>query len=335
MSGKSHSISLALHFLRSPGVSDKTFSGGSFLQEIVQWQFALRATNMLGKTLDVSLAKRAGKYFNKKLLFLYKREIKVCFYAVVFCCVLHRNAYLFYHSECVVEMPVDASKVFKEPENCAFCENITTVEKISRISPTDFYQKYTKRGKPVVITDATQDWPAIQSFTFDFFKTLYESTDNAGENCQFFPYRTEFRSLAEVFRMPAARAALAPGERPWYVGWNNCRDEAGRLLRRYYSAPYFLGDASEGIRTSWIFMGGPGPGAQMHIDNVHYPSWQAQLSGRKLWKLAPPLECWSVCHAMEVEVETGETIVVDTNRWYHQTIVLPGRISITIGSEFD
>lgn len=28
-------------------------------------------------------------------------------------------------------------------------------------------------------------------------------------------------------------------------------------------------------------------------------------------------------------------VVLDTNRWYHQTRVLPGDISITIGAEFD
>lgn len=27
-------------------------------------------------------------------------------------------------------------------------------------------------------------------------------------------------------------------------------------------------------------------------------------------------------------------VVVDTNRWYHQTYILPGNISITIGTEY-
>lgn len=29
------------------------------------------------------------------------------------------------------------------------------------------------------------------------------------------------------------------------------------------------------------------------------------------------------------------SVVVDTNRWYHKTNVLPGDISITIGAEYD
>lgn len=39
---------------------------------------------------------------------------------------------------------------------------------------------------------------------------------------------------------------------------------------------------------------------------MHYPSWQAQLSGRKLWKLAPPPECYYECEEVEVVVEPGE-----------------------------
>lgn len=90
------------------------------------------------------------------------------------------------------------------------------------------------------------------------------------------------------------------------------------------------------------------------MDNVRYPSWQAQLRGSKVWRLAPPPECYYRCSEIQVTVKSGEismqvdnkrrgaveripsvSVVVDTNRWYHQTHILPGDISITIGSEFD
>jgi len=29
------------------------------------------------------------------------------------------------------------------------------------------------------------------------------------------------------------------------------------------------------------------------------------------------------------------TVVLDTNKWYHQTFVQPGAISLTIGAEYD
>ncbi|XP_072384835.1 bifunctional arginine demethylase and lysyl-hydroxylase JMJD6 [Diabrotica undecimpunctata] len=294
------------------------------------------------KNLNIYYVLRAGNLAKHLVLFdilwSYRKQIKICAYSFFFCYVLYKNSDIFYNSECLIEMPADASKIFREPENCDFCKNITHVTKVSRISPEDFYEMYNRPAKPVVIIDAVEDWPASKTFNFQFFKSLYENIrpdEGVRRNCQFFPYKTEFKSLSEVFKMSDSRANMVPGEKPWYVGWNNCNDNAGKILREYYSKPYFLGNHSENIAMSWIFMGGSGYGAQMHIDNVHYPSWQAQLSGRKLWKLAPPPECWHTCRQMEVEVKTGEIIAVDTNRWYHQTIVQPGEISLTIGSEFD
>lgn len=53
-------------------------------------------------------------------------------------------------------------------------------------------------------------------------------------------------------------------------------------------------------------MGGPGNGAHMHVDNVVYPSWQAQLSGTKLWTLMPPPECIYHCRKHHVTVHPGQ-----------------------------
>ena len=87
---------------------------------------------------------------------------------------------------------------------------------------------------------------------------------------------------------------------------------------------------------------------------VELSSWRAQLSGTKVWTLTPPPECEHVCQPFNVTVNRGDisewacvdvctqytyivtcAVVVDTNRWYHQTTILPGNISITIGSEYN
>ncbi|XP_066262532.1 uncharacterized protein [Euwallacea similis] len=241
-------------------------------------------------------------------------------------------------SECFMSLPNDASRLFRGPENCYFCEGFSEVDKIVNVSPTAMLQKYIKHSHPVVITDGASNWAAKSQFNFNFFKKLLDSVDineSKDRNCQFFPYETEFKSLNEVFNMTTERALMKEGEIPWYIGWNNCNDEVGRYLKQFYEKPYFFKNLTEHMSLSWVFMGSPGYGAQMHIDNVHYPSWQAQLSGKKLWKLAPPPECHYSCEPFEVVVEPGEIIVLDTNKWYHQTFVQPGEISITIGSEFD
>lgn len=167
-------------------------------------------------------------------------------------------------------MPSDASKWFREPENCEICRDVHTVSIVNNISPEDFYKNYAKLSKPLIVKGGADSWPAAKLFTFDFFKNIHQRTDmNNGRksNCQFFPYKTEFKHLGEVFNMSKARAELARDEKGWYIGWSNCNDEAGKVLQSYYSKPYFLGNYSENIALSWIFMGGPGDGAQMHVSN--------------------------------------------------------------------
>ena len=39
---------------------------------------------------------------------------------------------------------------------------------------------------------------------------------------------------------------------------------------------------------------------------VNRPSWQAQLSGQKIWTLIPPPECEHVCKEMQVTMNKGE-----------------------------
>jgi histone arginine demethylase JMJD6 len=77
--------------------------------------------------------------------------------------------------------------------------------------------------------------------------------------------------------MKDERWQMAENYKPWYVGWANCDKEAGTILREYYERPDFLPKDSESGRRDWIFMGTPGYGAPYHIDNVKYPSWQAQV----------------------------------------------------------
>lgn len=190
------------------------------------------------------------------------------------------------------------------------CLNVNNVDKVKNVTKENFHLLYASKMKPVVIIDGTRDWSPINTFNFDFFKKLYENNNHDNENdkdeCQFFPYKTEFKSLRDALNMSIARSKLEPGTNNWYIGWSNCNDNAGKILRNYYKKPYFLTDTSENIALSWIFMGGPGFGAHMHVDNVKYPSWQAQLSGRKKWRLLPPPECYLQCNEIEAIVNPGE-----------------------------
>ncbi|XP_053677194.1 uncharacterized protein LOC128727324 [Anopheles nili] len=247
-------------------------------------------------------------------------------------------ATLFANEDCILTMPAQLQKAFRPPESCGFCREVHgTVPRLANVSPDEFRRDHAYRGGPVIVTDATTNWTAVERFDYWFFKRLYD-THGVGpraERCQFFPYQTGFRDIREALSLPEPRVRYDPGTAPWYFGWSNCDPAIVRVLREHYQRPYFLPADSEDSAIDWVFMGGPGLGAHMHVDNVRLPSWQSQLKGSKEWILAPPPECLYQCEFLSVIVQTGETIVLDTNKWYHKTNVLPGPISITVGAEYD
>ncbi|XP_047738516.1 uncharacterized protein LOC108669977 [Hyalella azteca] len=242
------------------------------------------------------------------------------------------------HAEvCTIELPDRFQDIFRPVVDCAMCRNVTHVDKVARLSPQLFEQRYAYTGRPVLVLDGQRDWTAPRTFSFDFFKNIYAPDSpvlsHSYRDCQFFPYQTSFSSLRDVFNMSRDRVNMR-GE-PWYIGWSNCDSAAANELRQHYTRPYFLPEASEASKMDWIFMGTKGYGAHLHIDHVGKPSWQAQIRGSKTWTLEPPPECYFQCQTLSVTVHPGNIIVLDTNAWYHKTLIVSDELSITIGSEYD
>lgn len=272
------------------------------------------------------------------------------------------------NEQCAIPIPQFALPLFKPIDDCRMCQDLNEIKRIERVSKEEFLEKYAYSGVPVIITDAMTNWTGLTKINFDFLKQTYIKSDEIAyrkrqaklanskklrsiigtfksivetdeirqedkDTCQFFPYKTNFRNLREVFELETNNEKIY--EKPWYVGWSNCNSYASEVLREHYERPYFLPEESEMSRLDWIFMGTPEYGAAMHIDDVNNPSWQAQISGIKLWTFKPPAECILQCDTLYVDVYPGDVIVFDSNRWYHATFIKGEEISLTIGSEYD
>ena len=111
--------------------------------------------------------------------------------------------------------------VQRELNDCRFCEGLTEVPKLSNLSIEDFVYKYAYSGKPIMVSDATDQWPARKQFTYQFFKKLYvanlDSLDRDAEEGQFFSYRSDVLDLYDLFMLSDERAALRG--KKWYIGW--------------------------------------------------------------------------------------------------------------------
>uniref|UniRef100_A0A1I8FAC1 hydroxymethylbilane synthase n=1 Tax=Macrostomum lignano TaxID=282301 RepID=A0A1I8FAC1_9PLAT len=192
--------------------------------------------------------------------------------------------------------------------DCNFCRNLTAVPRRSNLDPAEFQRESSTLARvPVVVTDVC---------------TAPASAEE--EHCQFFPYKSEFANLGQVFAMPEAQARMEPG----YVGWSNCSPRVAAS-----SAPTIPGrtscPASPRPRHRLGVMGSPNYGAHIcTCDDVGHVSWQGAGRGRKRWDLMPPLECSYQCQPISVVV-----IALDTTLWYHGTRILDGDMSIAIGAD--
>lgn len=141
--------------------------------------------------------KNAALHFSISKYFLC---ISIAFGFVAFFC----HKIWLNDDKCLISLPDSFSHAFRPPEDCNFCRNVTQVDRISNISPHEFEENYAYNAKPVLVTDATLNWTALDVFDFWYFKDVYESPRSDGEqmNCQFFPVKTFFILLILHEKMP-------------------------------------------------------------------------------------------------------------------------------------
>lgn len=244
------------------------------------------------------------------------------------------------HAQCLVDTGALYKEFTRPVLSCDFCREATRVTELTDMSKEDFL-RLGYADKPIVLRGGAAHWKAMKTFSYAFLRDVYRNTTGAFEEsrryCQFLNSATDIEDLEDFFSMPDSRAYMSgPDEKTWYVGWSNCDQRIVSILREHYTRPDFFPDDSEASIIDWIFIGYAGLGLQTHLDYVLRPSWQAQIRGVKTWTLVPPPECESVCvPSLKVTVRPGDIILVNTNHWYHSTLVEPGEMSITIGSEYD
>ena len=128
-----------------------------------------------------------------------------------------------YKEPCMFYVPESVVDYVRPPVNCKICKGVKSVDRVEKLSQTVFEANYAYTGLPVVITDGAKNWTATETFSFEFFKSIYGKDSpvltHSESSCQFFPYKTNFGSIAEVFNMSQDRAQFKEGTQPWYVGW--------------------------------------------------------------------------------------------------------------------
>lgn len=224
---------------------------------------------------------------------------------------------------------------------------IETVDRRQNLSLEEFQQEYAIPQKPVIITDATRGWKALE-WTPEYLARLAPDV-----TIEAMP--TSSTSLRQAVNMSLAEYVeyfQAPDERKLYmINWVFEKDKP-ELLKDFEVPPYFkedwLREVDDAPKLLWIFLGPANSGLFMHIDVGHTPAWNVQLSGSKSWKLwspdqehflyngnvnafAPDLEefpDFAKARAIDTVVGPGECIFVPS-LWWHQTKNIDAGMALT------
>ena len=131
--------------------------------------------------------------------------------------------YYIHDTKCLVDNSALISEITRPLADCRMCKGLKNIPVMQDLSHAEFVQRFAYNSVPVLVKQATNGWSALDTFSFQYFKHLYTTTHDAleitEEECQFFPYDTEFMTLRDAFNMSDERAAFKPGERHWYFGW--------------------------------------------------------------------------------------------------------------------
>ena len=120
---------------------------------------------------------------------------------------------------CLIPLPPP----FRPPlMDCKFCKGVTEAPKLAaNLSRLEFVQKYAYTSRPILVVGAASKWPAVDVFSYNYFKNLYlqlpDAIDDDTNSGQFFSYSSNIRDLNDLFQLSYERATMATEK--WYIGW--------------------------------------------------------------------------------------------------------------------
>lgn len=164
------------------------------------------------------------------------------------------------------------------------------VERLSGISVDEFVRRYRRPRRPVILTDALKDWPALGRFTPEFFRSRYGD--------QRVKVRGREYRLAEIIDLQQASSPDRPAPYPCTLSLADCRELLPDVMPRFgyslpnrHTHPLMPKGLFETVYHTEIFFGGPnGHFPLLHYDFLRMHAWIAQVYGDKEFTLYEPAQ---------------------------------------------
>ncbi len=163
--------------------------------------------------------------------------------------------------------------------------NLQNVPVVSTISAAEFKEKYYDAQKPVVIRDLSKDWPALNKWNWDYFKSIVGDKQvgiyNNVKSDAYTPINKadDYTSFGEYIDM------IKSGPAAWRIFLFNIFSHAPQLTKDFTWPDHLMKGFVK--RVPMLFVGGQGSITHMHFDIDLSHILHTQFVGRKRVLLFP------------------------------------------------
>lgn len=226
---------------------------------------------------------------------------------------------------------------------------LQAVDVVNTISPEEFKERYYKQNRPVVIKELSKDWPALQKWNWEYFKSIVGSQKvgiyNNVKSDAYTPINKadEYTTFGEYVDM------ISKGPAAWRIFLFNIFSHAPELTKDFTWPDHLMKGFVK--RVPMLFVGGQGSITHMHFDIDLSHIFHTQFHGRKRVLLFPfqeqhklyrkPFEVLSLADfsnyadpekskvnyndfpalekaaGLEVILEHGDTLFMPGGYWHH------------------
>lgn len=169
-----------------------------------------------------------------------------------------------------------------------------TIERISHLSPTDFFERFATQGKPVIITDAMRDWKCRTLWSDEYFIAKLAGRKflvNKSSNGAFGIYSSRMRDIdnfvqvdfREFLELMNHAVTSGTNDAIYYMQQKTIQETFPELIEDIDYAPFF---DKEKIRDINLWFSQQESNIPLHFDT--FDNLLAQVRGSKRIKLLSP-----------------------------------------------